>query len=74
MKRNKEPEAIRELRQIRDEMLAEEERVGSEKFWAEVQRQGQAFARKHGLRYMETKPSVQTVREKPSRRYLPSSK
>jgi hypothetical protein len=64
MKRNKEPEAIRELRRIRDEMLAEEKRVGSDKFWAEVNRQGKEFARRHGLKYVETPPTAASVREK----------
>ncbi len=69
MKRNKEPAAIRELHRIREEMLAEEKRVGSEKYWADANRQGREFARRHGLRYKEAKPSIQTVSEKPSRKY-----
>lgn len=67
MKRNKEPEAIRELRRIRDEMLAEEKRVGSDKFWAEVNRQGKEFARRHGLKYVEIHSPAATVREKRAR-------
>ena len=69
MKRNKEPEAVRELHKIREEMLAEEKRVGSETFWTEVNRQGKEFARKHGLRYLEAKPDAATIREKPAKKY-----
>ena len=65
MKREKEPAAIRELHRIREEMLAEEKRVGSDKFWAEVNRQGKEFARRHGLKYVESPAVVTAVRERP---------
>ena len=64
MKQSKEPEAIRELHRIREEMLAEEKRVGSAKYWAEANEEGKAFARRHGLKYVETPPTAASVREK----------
>jgi urease beta subunit len=66
MKREKEPAAIRELHRIREEMLAEEKRVGSDKFWAEANRQGKEFARRHGLKYVES-PAATAVRERPGK-------
>jgi len=69
MKRKKEPAAIHELHRIREEMLAEEKRVGSDKFWTEVNWQGKEFARRHRLKYVEATLSVGTVREKPAKRY-----
>jgi hypothetical protein len=69
MKQEEEPVAIGELHRIRQEMLAEEKRVGSVKYWAEANRQAREFARRHGLKYVEAKPGVETVREKPSKRY-----
>lgn len=69
MKREREPAAIRELHRIREEMLAEEKRAGSSKYWAEANRQAKEFARRHGLKYVATKSGVESVREKPSKRY-----
>jgi hypothetical protein len=69
MKRGREPAAIRELHQIREEMLAEEKRAGSGKYWAEANRQAREFARQRGLKYVEAKPGVEAVREKQSKRY-----
>ena len=66
MKREKEPAAIRELHRIREEMLAEEKRVGSDKFWAEANRQGKEFARRYGLKYVES-PAATVVRERPGK-------
>jgi hypothetical protein len=48
MKSTKEPAAVRELHRIRQDMLAEETRVGRDKFWAETNRQGKQFARCKG--------------------------
>lgn len=64
MKKEKEPAAIRELHRIRQEMLAEEKRVGSEKFWAEANRQAKEFARRHGLKYVETPSRATVARER----------
>ncbi len=61
--KEKEPAAVRELHRIRQTMLAEEKRVGSEKFWAEVNRQGKEFARRHGLKYLETPSRLTVARE-----------
>ena len=66
MKREKEPAAIRELHRIREELLAAEKRMGSDKFWAEANRQGKEFARRHGLKYVEI-PAATAVRERPAR-------
>jgi hypothetical protein len=65
MKRKREPAAIRELRRIRQKMLAEEKRVGSDKYWAEANRQGKQFARQHGLRHAESPSSPFVLHEKP---------
>jgi len=67
MKRQKEPAAIRELHRIREEMLAEERRVGSANYWDEVNRKGKEFARKHGLRYVESPSRVAVARERPAK-------
>jgi hypothetical protein len=64
MKREKEPAAIRELHRIRQAMVAEEKRVGSEKFWAEANQQGKEFARRHGLKYVETPSRLTVARER----------
>ncbi|MBI4026045.1 MAG: hypothetical protein HY360_13750 [Verrucomicrobia bacterium] len=69
MKQEKEPAAIRELHRIREKLLADEERVGSGAYWAEANREAREFARRHGLKYVEAKPGVATIREKPSKRY-----
>jgi hypothetical protein len=68
MKQEKEPAAIRELRRIRQEMLAEEKRVGSDQYWAEANRQGKAFARSHGLKYVESSSSACVLHGKPPRK------
>ena len=65
MKQEKEPAAIRELRRIRQEMLADEKRVGSDKYWAEANRQGKEFARRHGLKYVESPSSAYVLHDKP---------
>jgi hypothetical protein len=64
MKKRTEPAAIRELHRIREEMLAEEKRVGSATYWAEANAQGKAFARRHGLKYVEARSPVANVRER----------
>ena len=69
MKQENEPTAIRELHRIREAMLAEEKRVGSDHYWTEANRQAKEIAHRHGLQYVETKPTVETVREKPAKRY-----
>ncbi len=64
MKRSKEPAALRELHRIRGKMLAEEKRAGSDRYWAEVNQQGKEFARKHGLRYVESPSRAAVARER----------
>ena len=63
MKKEKESKVFKELRRIRDEMLAEEKRVGSDKYWAEANREAREFARQHGLKYVDTLPHTAGVRE-----------
>jgi hypothetical protein len=65
MKQEKEPAAIRELRLIRQEMLAEEKRVGSNNYWAEANRQGREFARQNGLKYVVSPSSAYVMHDKP---------
>jgi hypothetical protein len=60
-----EPAAIRELHRIRQEIRAEEKRVGSDKYWAEVNRRGKEFARRHGLKYVESPSSAYVLHDKP---------
>jgi len=67
MKQEKEPAAIRELRRIRQAMLAEEKRVGSNKFWTEVNRQGKEFAHRYGLNYVDSLSMMVALRNKPAR-------
>lgn len=69
MKQEKEPAAIRELHRIREEMLAEEKRVGSDKYWADANRQAREFARRHSLKYVEAAPRATVAREKPAKKY-----
>jgi len=68
MKQAKEPAAIRELHRIRQEIRAEEKRVGSDKYWAEANRQGKEFARRHRLKYVESTSSSYFLHEKPARK------
>ncbi len=67
MKRHQEPAAVRELHQIREQMLAEEKRVGSDKFWAEANRKGEEFARRHGLKYVAAPTLAPVVHERPAK-------
>ena len=67
MKCHPEPAAIRELHQIREQMLAEEKRVGSDKFWADANRRGEEFARRHCLKYIAAPARVSSVRERPAK-------
>jgi threonyl-tRNA synthetase len=67
MKQEREPAAIRELHRIRQEMIAEEKRVGSDKYWAEANRQGREFARRHGLKYVESPSSAYVLHDKPTK-------
>jgi hypothetical protein len=69
MKQEREPAAVRELHRIREEMLVEEKRAGNGEYWTEANRQAKEFAQRHGLKYVEAKPVVETVREKRSKRY-----
>jgi len=67
MKRHQEPAAVRELQQIREQMLAEEKRAGSDKFWTEANRKGEEFARRHGLKYIAAPTLAPSVRERPAK-------
>ena len=60
--------AIRDLRRIRDDMLAEEKRVGSDKFWAGVNRQGKETARRLGLKYVESPSAADVLHDKPAKK------
>jgi hypothetical protein len=53
------------------ETFADEKRTGSSKYCVEANRQAREFARRHGLKYVSSKASVETVREKPLKRYKP---
>ena len=64
-----EPVAIQEIRRIREEMLAEEKRVGSDQFWAEVNRKGKEFARRNRLKYVESVPKADVLHDKPARKH-----
>lgn len=65
MTQGKESKVFTELRRIRSEMLAEEKRVGSDKYWAKVNREGKEFARRHGLKYVESESSAFVLQDKP---------
>jgi hypothetical protein len=69
MKQEKEPAAIRELHRIRQEMRAEEKRVGSDKFWAGVNQRGREFARRHGLKYVESPSSAYVLHDEPAKKH-----
>jgi hypothetical protein len=69
MKQEKESKVFTELRRIRSEMLAEEKRVGSDKYWAKVNRQGKEFARRHGLKYVESPSSAYVLHDKPAKKH-----
>jgi hypothetical protein len=64
-----EPMAIQEIHRIREEMHAERERVGSDKWREEVNRQGKEFARRHGLKYVESPSSADVVHDKPAKKH-----
>ena len=66
MKQEKEPAAVRELHRIRQALRAEEKRVGSDKYWAEANRQGREFARRHGLKYVESPSIAYVLHDKPA--------
>ena len=68
MKTEKEPAAIRELRRLRQEMLAEEKRVGSERYWVEANQQGREFARRNRLKYVESPSSAYVIRDEPAKK------
>ena len=68
MKQEKESKVFTELRRIRDEMMAEEKRVGSDKFWADVNRRGREHARQHGLKYVESPSSANVLHDKPAKK------
>ena len=61
-----EPKAIQEVHRIRQELQAEEKRVGSEKFRAEVNRHGREFARRHRLKYVEPPSSDYVLHDQPA--------
>ena len=64
-----EPKAIQEVHRIRQELQAEEKRVGSDKYWAEANRQGREFARRHGLKYVESPLSAYVLHDKPASKH-----
>lgn len=64
-----ESSAIQDLRRIREEMLAEEERVGGDKYRAEVTRQGKGSARRHWLKYAASPSSADVLHDKPAKKH-----
>jgi len=64
MKQENESKVFTELRRIRDEMLAEEKRVGSDQYWAEINQRGKEFARQHGLKYLESPSTAYILHDK----------
>ena len=64
-----EPKAIQEVHRIRQEIRAEEKRVGSDQYWAEVNRRGKEFARRHGLKYVESPSSASVLHDKPAKKH-----
>jgi hypothetical protein len=68
MKQEKEPAAIRELHRIRQEIRAEEKRIGSDKYWADVNRRGKEFARRHGLKYVESLSGADVLHDRPAKK------
>jgi hypothetical protein len=69
MKQEKASKVFTELRRIRSEMLAEEKRVGSDKYWAAINRQGKEFARRHGLKYVESPSSAFVLHDQPAKKH-----
>ena len=68
MKQEKESKVFMELRRIRDEMLTEEKRVGSDTFWADVNQRGREHACKHGPKYVESSSSAYVLHDVPAKR------
>ncbi|MBM4043649.1 MAG: hypothetical protein FJ279_00895 [Planctomycetes bacterium] len=64
MRALREPKALAELHRIREEMQAEEDRVGSETFWAEVNRRAEGFFRAARRRRAVTGPTQTHFRAK----------
>jgi hypothetical protein len=64
-----EPRAIQEIHRIRETMHAERKRVGSDKYWAEANRKGKEFARRHGLKYVESPSSAYVLHDKPAQKH-----
>jgi hypothetical protein len=67
MKQTKEPAAIRELHRIREQMLAEEKRVGSATYWAEAHEEALEFMRRPGCKLRPLKTETAGVREHPGK-------
>ena len=67
MKRGKEPAALRELHRIREQLLVEEKRVGSEKYWADTHREALEFMRRKGCKLRPLKHEAAIVRERPAK-------
>lgn len=68
-----EPMAVRELYRIRGAMRAEEVRGGRAHFLSSLNRLGEAFARKHRLRWVKAVSPRQGGRGRPARPALPSA-
>jgi hypothetical protein len=52
-------------------MLAEEKRVGSDPYWAGVNQRGKEFARRHGLKYVESPPTAVALHDQPAKNLDP---
>jgi hypothetical protein len=60
------PRAIEEIHCIREQMQAERKRVGGEKWRTDLNQQGKEFARRHGLKYLESPSIADVLHDKPN--------
>ena len=60
------PRAILEIHRIRQQMQAERKRVGGEKWRTDLNQQGKEFARRHGLKYLESPSIADVLHDKPN--------
>jgi hypothetical protein len=63
-----EPRAIQEIHRIREKMQAERKRLGDDKWRETVNQHGKEFARRHGLKYVESSPSADVLHDKPAKK------
>jgi hypothetical protein len=63
-----ESSAIREVRGIRQELIADKDRAGTDQYWSEVNRHGKELARRHGLKYAASPPGDYILHDKPAKK------